>query len=105
MIEIEALNAQGYNDISFDKSRSLTWKCKFFSCRNEELGLVYYDKGEHHGLFGAYGACETVIWITYWGCPWCKNYERIVEEEPETTHKWVCDCSICKPLADEFWRD
>jgi len=83
---------------SIKNENSLTWKCKLFGCRNEYLPLVYYDKGEKHGIFGfSYAtAATTTIECSYIGCYWCHNYREIREQTTLGFPAWVCDCEICE---------
>jgi hypothetical protein len=82
---------------SYTKSNPLTWKCKFFGCKNEVLPLTWYEDSEKHGIKNI-SYC-TVITITkrfsFKGCLWCHNYDKILEEEIEGFPVWECYCEKC----------
>jgi hypothetical protein len=81
-----------------NNSNKLTWKCKFFGCRDEFLPLVLYKQGEQHGItsgFSCATAVTTSTGVTYKGCYWCKNYQEIMDEPTLNFPAWLCDCNIC----------
>jgi len=82
---------------SINNENPLTWKCKVFGFKNEELPLTWYDSGEKHGIkFGKYTATKTYTKATFKGCIWCMNYKKLSEQEVEDWPKWTCSCEVCE---------
>ena len=62
------------------------------------MPLIYYDKGEKHGIFefSWATAATTITACTYKGCYWCYNFRQIRDKEELTFPAWLCDCEICE---------
>src|SRR5271167_4835365 len=85
---------------SLNNENPLTWRCKVFGCKDEELqGCIVHEAGEMHGIrnFGRYTAVQTFTEITFSGCMWCKNFRRVVGEEKQVFPVWECSCPVCDP--------
>jgi hypothetical protein len=83
---------------SFDNNNKLTWKCKIFGCRDEWHPVIFHDNDERHGITEGFSwatAATLITEITFKGCHWCNNYQKIVEELMTTFPAWICDCNIC----------
>ena len=83
---------------SVKNENPLTWKCKLFGCRKEELPFVWYEEGEKHGIkgFSFATATKAISSYVFTGCHWCSNYDKTFGETDEIWPKWLCDCDICK---------
>jgi hypothetical protein len=86
---------------SIDNENLLTWKCKVFGCRNNELlGFSFHEGGERHGVIGLgkLTATTTLIESAFRGCHWCQNWTKSLLEEKDCWPKWQCDCEVCEAV-------
>jgi hypothetical protein len=82
---------------SLHNENKLTWKCKFFGCKDEELPLTFHDEEEKHGMkLGHFTATKMIITYVYRGCMWCRNFRAIREKEEMIFPMWKCWCETCE---------